>query len=46
MLPIKDSLLIERHIETGNEGMEKDILRKWKQKESWDSNTHNRQNRL
>ena len=33
------------HIQTESEGMEKDILCKWKSEENWSSNTH-RQNRL
>jgi len=30
VLPVRDSLQIQRHIQTENEGMEKDISCKWK----------------
>ena len=39
MLPTTDPLQTEGHIQTESEGMEKDILWKQKQKESWGSNT-------
>ena len=34
------------HIQAESEGVVKDIPGKWKSKESWSSNSHNRQNRL
>ena len=34
------------HIQTESKGIEKDIPCQWKAKESWNSNTHIRQNRL
>ena len=34
------------HIQTENEGMEKDMPCKWKSKENWSSNFHIRQDRL
>ena len=40
MLPTRDSLQFEGHIQTESEGMEKDIPCKWKSKESWSSYTH------
>ena len=46
MLPTRDPLQIEGHIQTETEGMEKNIPFKWKSKESWSSNSHIRQNRL
>ena len=35
MLPTRDPLQIEGHIQTETEGMEKNIPFKWKSKESW-----------
>lgn len=39
VLSTRHSVQIERHIQTENEEMEKDIPGKWKWKESWGSNT-------
>ena len=36
----KDPLQTQRHIQTESKGMEKDILGKWKAKESWSSNSY------
>ena len=46
MLPTRDPLQTQGHIETESEGMEKYIPCKWKSKESWSSNSHIRKNRL
>ena len=43
MLSTSDPLQTYGHIQTESEGMEKDIPCKWKSKESWSSNSHNRQ---
>ena len=45
MLPIRDSLQIQRHTQDESEGMEKGIPCKWKAKESQGSNTYIRQNK-
>ena len=46
MLSTRDPLQIQGHIRTESEEMEKRIPCKWKSKESWNSNTHIKQNRL
>ena len=46
MLSTRDPLQTQGHIQTESEGMEKDIPCKWKSKETWNSNSHMRQNRL
>ena len=46
MLSTRDPLQTEGHIQTENEGMEKDIPCKWKSKEIWSNNSHIRQNRV
>ena len=46
MLPTKDPLQIYGHILTENNRMETISPYKWKLKESWNSNTHIRQNRF
>ena len=43
---LKQTHLIQGHIQAESEGMEEGIPHKWKSKESWSSNTHIRQNRL
>ena len=42
MLSTRDTLQTQGHIQTENEGMEKDIPCKRKSKESWSSNTHHK----
>ena len=46
MLPTRDPLQTQGHMQTETEGMEKDLPCKQKSKESWSNNTHIRQNRL
>ena len=46
MLSTIDPLQIWGHVQTESEGMEDSIPCIWKSKESWNSNTHIRQNRL
>ena len=45
-MPTRDSLQIQRHIQTESEGTEKGIPHKWKSKESQSRKTYIRQNRL
>ena len=40
MLSTRDPLQTSGHIQTESEGLEKDISRKWRPKESRSSNTH------
>ena len=40
MLPTRDPPQNKGHIQTESEGLEKDILHKWRPKESRSSNTH------
>ena len=42
LLPTRDPPQNKGHIQTENEGLEKDISHKWRPKESRSSNTHNR----
>ena len=44
MLFTEDPHLIQAHIKTETEGMEKSVSCKWRSKESWSSNTHIKQN--
>ena len=46
MLPIRDPPQNKGHIQTEGEGLEKDISCKWRTKESRNSKTPIRQNRL
>ena len=46
MLPTRDLLQAQGHIQTESEGMEEGIPCKWESEESWSSNTHIRQNGL
>ena len=46
IIPTRDSLQMQRHIQTESEGMEKGIPCKQKSKESQSSNTYIRQDRL
>jgi len=45
MLSTRSLLQASRHIQTESDRMEKYVPCKWKQKESWNSNPHIRQNR-
>ena len=46
MLSSRDPLHFQGHIQIESERMEENILCKQESKESWSSNTHNRQTRL
>ena len=44
MLSTRDLLHTQGHLQTESKGMGEDTPYKWKSKESWNSNTHTRQN--
>ena len=46
MLPTRDLLQSQGHVQTESEGMEEGIPCKWESEESWSSDTHIRQNGL
>ena len=46
MLSTRDPVQIQEHKQIESEEMEKGIPCKWKSKQSWNINTHIRQNRL